>query len=220
MNKTLLFFISKFSFIGVITLLMLTACSKAPHEPKSGEYGKQLIASYDLTPEQIEALNKTSMPKPDMKDRPDLGIGFNANAADNPYRFVIVARGHAITDGEVDLRFIGGVERSSQQGYRPEAYREDDTHSYKANEPVLLVIASDPFSIDATQNSAGNEFGTHAEITERNNFQFHSAQLQIWQGKGSVQSWTRYLGFAVIFIGIFAFVLSRTNLLADAFNRR
>ena len=201
-------------------ILVLTACAKVSYEPKPGEYGQQLIGSYDLTLEEIEALNNTTMPKPDIDKRPKLSIGYEATAANNPYRFVMVARGYAIADGEVELRFIGGNERMSRNGYHPEAFREDDTHNYKANEPVLLVLASDPFSVDATQDTSDSSFATHAEITERSNFQFQSVQLQVWEGKGSKYSWTRYLAIMAIFLSIFIFILTRTNLIADVLSRK
>ena len=71
------------------------------------------------------------------------------------------------------------------------------------NEPVLLIASSDPFSI--SEQSNGVHYDVHAELMEASNIQFQSVEVQIWQGKGSLYSWTYYLKFLVILmIPIFA----------------
>jgi hypothetical protein len=185
----------------------LVACGRVTHEPKAGEYGLNLVTSTELTESQISAFNTAAVTKPqDTFKRPNGDIGFQADPSKNPYRFVLVARGTAIHDGEVDLKMIGGVESEAANGYHPEVYQVDDQHHYKANEPVLLVISSDPFSV---KDESHNQFYyVHAELMETSNFKFHSVQSQIWQGKGSQYSLTSYLKFLLVLM-VFLFGIYR-----------
>lgn len=180
----------------MIMSLGLVACGQDDHEPRPGEYGKNLVNAIRLTPSEIQELNKAMITKPKSSfDRGKVGIGFQAEHSLNPYRFVIVAKGNAIQDGKVDLKWIGGIEIESN-GYHPQAFQDNDQHRYDANEPVLLVISSDPFSVSEKGNRAF--YNAHAELTEGQNFQFQSVEVQIWQGKGSKYNWTHYLQFLVL----------------------
>jgi hypothetical protein len=184
----------------------LVACGRVTHEPKAGEYGVNLVNSAELTESQISAFNTAAVTKPkDTFKRPNGDIGFQADPSKNPYRFVLVARGTAIHDGEVDLKMIGGVESEAANGYHPEVYRADDQHHYKANEPVLLVVSSDPFSVSSENNKY---YDVHAELMETSNFRFQSVQSQIWQGKGSQYNLTSYLKFLVVLM-VFLFAIYR-----------
>jgi hypothetical protein len=185
----------------------LVACGRVTHEPKAGEYGLNLVNSTELTQSQISAFNIAAVTKPkDTFKRPNGDIGFQADPSKNPYRFVLVAKGTAIHDGEADLKMIGGVESEAANGYHPEVFRSDDQHHYKANEPVLLVISSDPFSVKGESN---NQFYfAHAELMETSNFRFQSVQSQIWQGKGSQYSLTSYLKFLLVLM-VFLFGIYR-----------
>ena len=191
----------KHPFLKIATLLTVSlalfGCGQAKHEPRAGEYGENLVNSIRLTVSEIQAINQAIVTKPkDSFDRPSVDIGFLAEPGKNPYRFVLVAKGVAMQAGEIELKWIGGVQSETSNGYSPEIFQEDDKHSYEANEPVLLVISSDPFSVN-TQSNALN-YAVHAELLEAANFQLQSVELQVWQGKGSLYNWTYYLKFLVI----------------------
>lgn len=188
--------------LGTFTLLLfmmfsLAACGKVAHEPKVGEYGESLVNSVLLTSSEIDALNKAVIEKPkDTFKRPNIGISFQADHSKNPYRFVIVAKGATQQQGKVELKWIGGVQSESSNGYHPEVFQSDDKHSYDLNESLLLVISSDPFSVSEQNN--GMTYSIHAELMEASNIQFKSVEVQVWQGKGSQYNWTSYLKFLVI----------------------
>lgn len=188
-----------------ITLLIggLCGCGQVDHEPQSGEYGQTLVNSIQLTNAQIVQMNQSEMPRPeDTFKRPQVGINFPVNAEKNPYRFVIVAKGHAIQQGKVDLQWIGGIRAEETAPYHPEIFREEDDHRYDINQPVLLVISSDPFSIASDHQHS--QYSAFAELTQRENFAVESVQLQVWQGKGALYSWTAYLKFVVILLVVLA----------------
>ncbi|ESK54503.1 hypothetical protein [Acinetobacter tjernbergiae] len=183
----------------LIAVVGLPACGQSKHEPRIGEYGENLVNSVILTPTEIQALNQAIITKPkDTFDRPSVGISFEGDHARNPYRFVIVAKGTATQEGQVELKWIGGVQSESSNGYHPEVFQEDDGHNYDVNEPVLLVIGSDPFSV--SEKSNGMVYNVHAELMEAANFQFQSVEVQIWQGKAIIYNWIYYLKFLLIFM--------------------
>jgi hypothetical protein len=188
-------------FLCVIFLLVMAlglyACAKVNHEPKQGEYGETLVNSILLTPSEILELNKAVIDKPkDTFQRPTLGISFQADHAKNPYRFVLIAKGSTQQEGKVELKLIGGVQSESSNGYHPEVFQSYDQHRYDLNEPVLLVISSDPFSVSEQNNGIG--YSIHTELMEASNIQFQSVELQVWQGKGSQYNWTTYLKFLLV----------------------
>lgn len=186
-------------------IIFLTACSKTT-EPKAGEYGQVKIAQYFTEQLQIKKLNAFTLPAPPSQKKPTFSIEYEMDSAQNPYRFVMVIKGRAIQKGKVKLRFLGGTGRTHSGEYSPVSYASDDNKTYDANEPVLLVISSDPFSANAKTNLTKDYFFTTAELTDRQNIHVDSIELQIWQGKGSKHSWVRYLGFVVFFlIGIMGF---------------
>ena len=184
--------------------IILIACGQVKHEPKAGEYGENLVNSILLTSSEIQALNKAVIDKPkDTFQRPNVGISFQADATKNPYRFVLVVKGVTIQSGETELKWMGGVQSETSNGYHPEVFQSNDRHDYEANEPILLVISSDPFSVSESNN--GMNYAVHAELIEATNIQFQSVEVQIWQGKGSQYNWTSYLKFLLILmIAIFA----------------
>lgn len=191
----------------VMVLTMLVGCGKEKRAPVSGEYGQTLVNAIQLTPKQIQKINASTMPKPTKgKNVPDVGISFAADKEQNPYRFVMVAKGVALAAGEVNMRWMGGVQSGMNNGYKPEIFREEDGSKYKAGEPVLLVMASDPFSV--ASSSEHTEFGYQAlaRLTLRENIQLNSLELQIWQGKGGKFSWTRYLGLFALLLLVLASV--------------
>lgn len=176
---------------------MLIACGQVKHAPKAGEYGGNMVNSILLTPSEIQALNKAVVnPPKDTFQRPNVGISFQADAAQNPYRFVLVVKGSTLQAGETVLKWIGGVQSETSNGYHPEVFQSNDSHHYDANEPVLLVVSSDPFSVSESNN--GSNYAVHAELLETSNLQFQSVEVQIWQGKGSQYNWTAYLKFLLI----------------------
>lgn len=175
----------------------LVACGQADHEPRAGEYGESLVNATLSTPSQIEEFNKAEVTKPKASAiRPSVGIGFKGDIHQNPYRFVVVVKGTAIKDGQVDLKWIGGVQSENSRGYHPEIFQADDSHHYHANDPVLLVISSDPFSV--SEENKGLFYSVSAELMEVSNLQFQSVEVQIWQGKASLYNSTSYLKFLVI----------------------
>ncbi|MFW2036044.1 hypothetical protein [Acinetobacter junii] len=205
MIKNLFLKQTSLKFLVVVFILVgLVACGKTTHEPKVGEYGEALVNSVRLTSSELEQMNQAVINKPkDTFDRPSVAIGFLGESNKNPYRFVIVAKGIAPNEGEVNLKWIGGVQSETSNGYQPQIFQSDDKHKYEMNEPVLLIASSDPFSI--SEQSNGVHYDVHAELMEASNIQFQSVEVQIWQGKGSLYSWTYYLKFLVILmIPIFA----------------
>ncbi|ENV48283.1 hypothetical protein P255_01164 [Acinetobacter brisouii CIP 110357] len=183
-------------WLCMIFSVLLSGCVRVDHEPHAGEYGQTLVNSIQLTSEQIAAINRSEMPRiQDAFKRPNIAIDF-PTSQENPYRFVIVVKGHALQQGKVNMRWLGGIRPSESAQYHPQVFGDEDDHRYKSNEPVLLVISSDPFSI------AKENFNVHytalAELTERENLVVDSIQLQVWQGKGSQYSWVRYAGFFVV----------------------
>ncbi|MCU4638502.1 hypothetical protein [Acinetobacter courvalinii] len=179
--------------------VIITACGQVKHAPKAGEYGEKLVNSFLLTPSEIQALNKAVVDPPkDTFKRPNVGISFQADAAQNPYRFVLVVKGSTLQAGETVLKWIGGVQSESSNGYHPEVFQSNDSHHYDANEPILLVVSSDPFSVSESNN--GINYAVHAELMEASNLQFQSVEVQIWRGKGSQYNWTAYLKFLLILI--------------------
>ncbi|WP_343579152.1 hypothetical protein [Acinetobacter sp.] len=188
---------------------MLIACGQVKHAPKAGEYGENLVNSILLTPSEIQALNKAVIDPPkDTFQRPNVGISFQADAAQNPYRFVLVVKGTTLQAGKTELKWIGGVQSETSNGYHPEVFQSNDSHRYDANESILLVISSDPFSVSEANN--GINYAVHAELMEASNLQFQSVEVQIWQGKGSQYNWTAYLKFLLILMiaifGIYRFI--------------
>ncbi len=195
-------------FIFAVSIILI-ACGQVKHEPKAGEYGEKLVNSILLTPSEIQALNKAVMDPPkDAFQRPNVGISFQADAAQNPYRFVLVVKGTTVQAGKTELKWIGGVQSENSNGYHPEVFQSDDSHGYEANESILLVVSSDPFSVSESNN--GMNYAVQAELMEASNLQFQSVELQIWQGKGSQYNWTAYLKFLLILMmaifGIYRFI--------------
>ncbi|WP_228271237.1 hypothetical protein [Acinetobacter brisouii] len=187
---------SMYWLVALLVSVMLGGCSRADHEPKTGEYGQTLVNSIQLSSEQIDAINKSPMPQiKDVFSRPNIAIDFPTRQ-ENPYRFVIVVKGHALQDGKVNMRWFGGIRMTDGNQYSPQVFSDEDDHGYKINAPVLLVIASDPFSIG--QDKMGLSYTALAELSERENLAVDSIQLQVWQGKGSQYSWVHYAGFFVI----------------------
>jgi hypothetical protein len=196
-----------FVFISVVGL---SACGQSTHEPRIGEYGENLVNSVLLTPTEIQELNQAVITKPkDTFDRPNVGISFSGDHARNPYRFVIVAKGTVMHEGRVELKWIGGVQSEASIGYQPEVFQAEDGHKYDINQPVLLVIGSDPFSVSEKGN--GMIYGIHAELMEAENFQFQSVEVQIWQGKATTYSWIYYLKFLLIFMAVILGIYSLTR---------
>lgn len=184
----------------VVVLMMLcglTACGQADHEPRVGEYGETLVNSILLTPNQLEELNVAAETKPKATEkRPGIGIGFKGDAHLNPYRFVIVVKGIALHDGPVELKWMGGVQNEKTNGYHPEIYQTEDSHHYHANDPVLLIISSDPFSVAEENNNLF--YSVSADLIAASNIKFQSVEVQSWQGKASKFNVTSYLKFLVI----------------------
>lgn len=184
-------FIQKFqlTMACIIMVVGLVACSKAvDHEPEEGEYGKKLLKSIVLSDEKIGLLNAEDAAKPWFHQTDDgkVSISFQGYSEESPYRFLIVAQGHAVTDDEVDVQFLGGVQPMETSDFTPRLYYEEDTSSYTAGEPVLLVLAAEPFSIKPGTLSTG--FVAHGGLSKRDNFQFERIELQIWQGVGTHKS--------------------------------
>lgn len=203
----------KYLFVSLLILFSLIACSSKQQDPKAGEYGQVKIAYSKLEQNHINQINQSTMPKPDPKNRPGMSIGFELDPTQNPYRFVAVIKGTAINDGEVNMKLFGGIEREGQ-GYKPEAYISPTT-KYKANEPVTLVISSDPFSGNAKEGKKSYYY-VNTELTGRENIKVSSIELQIWQGKGSTYSFTSYLKFLVIFLILFTISYRAYTVLTQA----
>lgn len=206
---------TKISLLCCISALSLglTACNSKQQDPKIGEYGQVKIAYHLLNEQEIKAINQSAMPKPDVNHRPRADITYQLDAQKNPYRFVIVAKGTAIQDGKVSMRWLGGTQREDAPGYSPEIYKNPDV-KYKANEPVTLVISSDPFSANAKdKNSYKHSYMSIIELTGRENFKVSSVELQIWQGRGTVYSWINYLKFLAIFLILFTLAYRAYSLL-------
>ncbi len=184
-------------FILSVVVLALVGCGQADHPPRKGEYGQKLLTSIQVDQELIDELNSDRLPKPFLKQDHEqlLFINFMVEQKNNPYRFVIVARGKTQREGEVDVRFMGGV-MSSTDGMSPEIFREEDTHEYDANESVLLILPSDPFSLNV--NSEDSDYAVQAGLSRQENFIFEEVELQIWEGKGGKYSMLAYLGFFAI----------------------
>lgn len=206
---------TKISLLCCITALSLglTACSSKQQDPKIGEYGQVKIAYHLLNEQEIKAINQSAMPKPDVNHRPKAGITYQLDAQKNPYRFVIVAKGTAIQDGKVSMRWLGGTQREDAPGYSPEIYKSSDV-KYKANEPVILVISSDPFSGNS-KDSQKYYYMSSIELTGRENFKVSSVELQIWQGKGSTYPWVNYLKFLAIFLIAFTIAYRAYSVLTN-----
>lgn len=190
----------KIQFVVMLLLVItlgLSGCGQADHEPRVGEYGENLVNSVVLTQSEISELNKAVISQPkDTFKRPSIRIGFQGDHTKNPYRFVIVVKGTAMQEGKVELKWIGGIQSESSNGYHPEVFQGDDKHKYDTNEPLLLVIGSDPFSV--SEQNQGIGYGVHAELMAVSNIQFQSVEVQIWQGKGTQYNWTYYLKFLLI----------------------
>lgn len=92
-------------------------------------------------------------------------------------------------------------------------YKNPDV-KYKANEPVTLVISSDPFSANAKDNQK-YYYMSSIELTGRENFKVSSVELQIWQGKGSNYPWVNYLKFLAIFLIAFTIAYRAYSVLVN-----
>lgn len=194
--------------------LILTGCSSKQHEPKVGEYGQVKIASIQATQAEVEQINQTAMPKPDIKNRPKMGISYELDAKKNPYRFVTVIRGNAINDGEVKVRLFGGTEKETSSGYSPTIF-DHPTAKAKMNENVTLVLSSDPFSGNAKDPKTYYYYSAW-ELSERNNIKVTSVELQVWQGQGSSHSFISYLKFLAIFLILFTLAYRAYSVLTRA----
>lgn len=194
--------------------LILTGCSSKQHEPKVGEYGQVKIASIQATQAEVEQINQTAMPKPDIKNRPKMGISYELDAKKNPYRFVTVIRGTAINDGEVKVRLFGGTEKETSTGYSPTIF-DHPTAKAKMNENITLVLSSDPFSGNA-KDPKNYYYYSAWELSERNNIKVSSVELQVWQGQGSSHSFTSYLKFLAIFLILFTIAYRAYSVLTRA----
>ena len=194
---------NKISNVVIMSLMLfgLAACGQTDHEPRVGEYGESLVNSILLTPNQVDELNVAVVTKPKATEkRPGIGIGFKGDSHLNPYRFVIVAKGTAIHDGPVELKWIGGVQNEKTNGYHPEIYQAEDSHQYHANDSVVLVISSDPFSVAEENNNLF--YSVSVELVAASNIKFQSVEVQSWQGKASKFNITSYLKFLVILMVI------------------
>lgn len=181
--------------LGVVALV---ACDdKATYAPRAGDYGTHLVSSYELAHDKVAAMNTLAI-KPVMQaeDAAKAYMAFQPIAEHNPYRAVVVARGQAKTDGKVDLRFIYGV--SAGEHFKAKVLREEDDSQYKAGERVLLVLAGEPFSV---AKGADGEYYVQMILTERNNLDITSLEMQLWRGQGKRLGVFQLLGLgAVIFM--------------------
>lgn len=63
--------------VALLVSVVLGGCSRADHEPKTGEYGQTLVNSIQLSSQQIDAINKSPMPQiKDVFSRPNIAIDF------------------------------------------------------------------------------------------------------------------------------------------------
>lgn len=180
----------------------MTACGgKAKHSPRVGEYGQVLSKNIVLSKEAVQGLNLSEIkPYQYASKETEVGIDFVGESKDNPYRFVVVIQGTAIDKGKVDVGFMYGVGLASSGQMKPKIMNEEDNSTYKAGEPVLLVVASDPFSV-----AAGREADTYVAyglLNKRTNIDIQSVELQIWQGKGKKYSSTAIASFVLLLIGV------------------
>lgn len=199
----------------LLSLGLFTACSQQQQEPKAGEYGEVKVASIQLTSAEIAGINSSEMPKPNPMKRPTMWISSQLDPTKNPYRFVTVVKGTAIQDGEVKMRLFGGIHSEDSSGFFPTIF-DHPTVKAKANENIVLVISSDPFSANAKDPQQRLYYQANAELSERNNITVSAVELQIWQGQGSQRSWVSYLKFLVLFLIIFGLAYRAYDVLVRA----
>ncbi len=182
--------------------LTLTSCGQADHPPRKGEYGEKLLTSMHVEQEMLDMFNSDELPKPFFKqeNKQQPHLAFEADSTGNPYRFVIVARGKTERAGEVEVQFISGIMSEIKGEYSPELLMEEDSHEYNPREKVLLILPSNPFSIDV--NAEDNAYVALAGLSKQENFVFEDVELQVWQGKGDTYPTIAYLGFFCILASV------------------
>lgn len=199
-----------FSILAVFCLL-LSACGSKPHSPRVGEYGQELVINDVLSDKKIHELN-TLVPKPisQSNNQSDININFQNEMGKNPYRFVVVVRGKAINRGKVNMGFTLSVasERKQKTVYMP--LIEEDDNSYQTGEEVLLILASDPFSID--QNNGEIQYLINGWLQKRENIDIQHVELQVWQGKGSKYNSMSYIAFGLVLLVTLGLILRLMSL--------
>ncbi|MFW2176368.1 MULTISPECIES: hypothetical protein [unclassified Moraxella] len=180
-----------------LAITTLTGCGQETHAPRKGEFGETMVNAIRLTSDEVKNFNNAPQKATFMDSKVSLNIGFEGENEKNPYRYVAILRGKAVSQGEVEVKLMGGAQNEMSNGFKPEMILEDDTKSYDAGEKVLLLVPSEPFSV-ANNPQAGKEYLMNALLTEKTNFEAEEIEVQIWQGKGSKRSWLAYLGFLAI----------------------
>lgn len=190
------------SYLSVCVLVLtLIGCSgQAKHSPRAGEYGKTLNHSITLDRKKVETLSTSEIKSFfQASEDTETEILFQGTAENNPYRFVAVVRGTAINQGKVNVGFMYGVRSESKVDFTPKTMMDEDDATYKAGENVLMVVASEPFSV--SKNSKDSLYSVYGLLTKRENIKFESVELQVWQGTGSKFSSTRFAVFGLLIFG-------------------
>ena len=93
------------SYVLICTMSLVSGCSKKPtQEPTIGEYGQNRVFYQDLSSEQIDEINLSSMPNPQNLNTIMLE-DIHLIPTQSPYRVVVVAKGTSLQNGEVKVRF-------------------------------------------------------------------------------------------------------------------
>lgn len=177
----------------------LTACSDTVHEPQIGEYGQSRVFYTELSSEYLDEINLSSMPNPQNLNTIMLE-GIHLIPAQSPYRVVVVAKGTALQSGEVKVRLSGGIQSESKT---PQAgakvgmgnlVENTESEKYEANQSVLLVMAG-----GKVQPEVEREGSIALNLIRRENIQFTSIRIEVWQGKGSHSSfWDKWFWISLL----------------------
>lgn len=194
--------------------ISLAGCGKKnPNDPIVGEYGERMISSESLSDQFIDAINHP--PEKD-EDQKFIDLPYFADPNQNPYRAVLIVKGHAIQKGKVDIRFLSNLAINGSGG-RMASLQSEDSHRYDANESVKLIVSSEPFSFDVNKNKA-YERAVQISSVHKENIQIDSIQFQMWQGKGNHKSFLYYFGWFVLLSSIFLFCLRFTSISDSIFS--
>ena len=198
------------SYVLICTMSLVSGCSKKPtQEPTIGEYGQNRVFYQNLSSEQIDEINLSSMPNPQNLNTIMLE-DIHLIPTQSPYRVVVVAKGTSLQNGEVKVRFNGGIESqntSSQVGKKVgmgNLIENTESEKYTTNQPVLLVMAG-----GKVQPEVEREGSIALNLIRRENIQFNAIRIEVWQGKGSYSSfwdqwfWLSFLiGPVLLWIGV------------------
>lgn len=193
-----------------LAMAAMHASAQAPQHPS--EYGKKMVAEYDLSSQQIAkfAAFKPSAPNPQestlinalLADTEDwVGDVLKTDAASNPYTLVVTLTGKARADGDVTTLWQSGWQM--EDGVKKlQAFPGLSKSGMKAGERLIITKASSP-----SHFTESKEVSPVLGLMNARNFEFESVKAQLWSGIGVPTKTEKFFSYYWLLAGLVMLVL-------------